>query len=56
MSALSEELRKRAAADRAAADATNLPSKKGSLLTSAGKLDELAANAERTEFLSKGRS
>jgi hypothetical protein len=56
MSALSAELRNRAAADRAAADETNLPSKKASLLTSAGKLDELAANVERVEFLSKGRS
>jgi hypothetical protein len=56
MSALSEDLRNRAAADRAAAAETNLPSKKASLLTSAAKLDELAGNAERTEFLSKGRA
>lgn len=56
MSALSEELRKRAATDRAAADETGLANRKSALLASADKLDELAAHAERTEFLSKGRS
>jgi hypothetical protein len=56
MSALSEDLRNRAAADRAAAEAAKLPNRKAALLASAAKLDELAAHAERAERLSIGRS
>jgi len=56
MSALSEGLRNRAAIDRTAAEAAQLPNEKAALLASAAKLDELAAHAERTEFLSIGRS
>jgi len=56
MSTVSQDLRKRAAVDRAAAEEETLDRKKESLLASAGKLDELAEHAERTEFLSKGRS
>jgi hypothetical protein len=56
MSALSEDLRSRAAVDRASAEAAELPNRKATLLASAAKLDELAAHAERAEFLSKGRS
>lgn len=56
MSALSEDLRNRAANDRAAAEETGLANRKATLLASAGKLDELAEQAERVEFLSKGRS
>jgi hypothetical protein len=56
MSALSEDLRNRAAIDRAAAEEAELPNRKATLLASAAKLDELAAHAERTELLSAGRS
>jgi hypothetical protein len=56
MSALSEDLRNRAAIDRAAAEEAELPNRKATLLASAEKLDELAAHAERTELLSIGRS
>lgn len=56
MSRVSDELRTRAASDRAEAEATNLVNKKAVLLASARKLDELAAVAERAELLSQGRS
>ena len=56
MSRVSDELRTRAASDRAEAEATTLINKKAVLLASAMKLDELAAQAERIEVLSKGRS
>jgi ABC-type uncharacterized transport system ATPase subunit len=56
MSRVSDELRTRAASDRAEAEATTLINKKAVLLASAMKLDELAAQAERVEVLSKGRS
>lgn len=56
MSVLSDDLRNRAAIDRAAAEETQLPNRKASFLASADKLDELAERAERVEFLSLGRS
>lgn len=56
MSKVSDELRTRAASDRSEAEATDLINKKAILLASARKLDELAAVAERTEILSKGRA
>ncbi len=56
MSTVSQDLRKRAAVDRAAAGKEPLANKKASLLASAGKIDELAEHAERVDFLSKGRS
>jgi len=56
MNTVSQDLRKRAAVDRAAAEEEPLDKKRASLLASAGKLDELAEHAERVEFLSKGRS
>jgi len=56
MSIVSQDLRNRAAVDRAAAEEEPLAKKKASLLASAAKLDELAEHAERVEVLSKGRS
>lgn len=56
MSIVSDDLRKRAASDRAEAESTVLINKKAVLLASARKLDEFAGRAERTEFLSRGRS
>lgn len=55
MSKVSDELRTRAASDRAEAEATTLINKRAVLLASARKLDELAAIAERSEALSKSR-
>lgn len=56
MSRVGDELRTRAASDRAEAEATTLINKKAVLLASAQKLDELADIAERAEALSNGRS
>jgi hypothetical protein len=55
MSRVSDELRTRAASDRAEAEATELINKKAVLIASAMKLDDLAARAERVEVLSVGR-
>lgn len=56
MSKVSEDLRARAASDRAEAEATKLINKKAVLLASAMKLDDLADKAERVEVLSVGRT
>jgi len=56
MSRVSDELRARAASDRAEAEATTLVNKKAVLLASAMRLDQLAAQAERAEAFTKKRS
>lgn len=56
MSRMSDELRARASSDRAEAETTTPINNKEVLLASAKKLGELAAQGERTEIFSKGRS
>lgn len=55
MSNQSQEYRKRAAEHRADAEAEPLANAKGRLLTSAKRLDELAEQSERVDFLKAGR-